>query len=120
MNKFLSSVLCAVLLSYTTFAAPASSSSLSANSTAPSATLSSSSEVASPTVPYASDNPNTIEWSTTVEDIDPQAIRGTLGGTILGPQNIPLDIQNPDLLAPPTTDAGTVCVLISLQALFIH
>ena len=35
-------------------------------------------------------------------------IRDTLGASILGPQNIPIDQQNPDLLAPPTTDAGTV------------
>ncbi len=42
---------------------------------------------------------------------DVQPIRGSLGATILGPQNIPIGQQNPDLLAPPTTDAGTVYVL---------
>lgn len=51
-------------------------------------------------------NPNT-----TVESISQvQPIRGQLGGTILGPQNMDLQQQNPDLLAPPTTDHGTVYV----------
>ncbi|KAI0714338.1 oxalate decarboxylase [Cerioporus squamosus] len=61
----------------------------------------------SPTVPYASDDPNTELWGP-YSDIVPQAQRGTYGATILGPQNIPLELQNPSLLAPPTTDHGTV------------
>ncbi len=40
--------------------------------------------------------------------LEPQPIRGSLGATILGPQNVAIDIQNPDILAPPTTDSGTV------------
>jgi oxalate decarboxylase len=35
----------------------------------------------------------------------PQPVRGSDGGTILGPRNEPLEQQNPDLLAPPSTDA---------------
>jgi hypothetical protein len=36
----------------------------------------------------------------------PQAIRGDLGAPILGPHNMPLERENPDLLASPSTDAG--------------
>ncbi|MDX6471479.1 MAG: oxalate decarboxylase, partial [Gaiellaceae bacterium] len=35
----------------------------------------------------------------------PQPIRGSDGAPILGPRNEPLEQQNPDLLAPPSTDA---------------
>ncbi|KAG1876862.1 putative oxalate decarboxylase/oxidase [Suillus tomentosus] len=66
-----------------------------------------SAPAASPTVPYASDDPNYPLWNED-EDIIPEAIRGTLGASILGPQNIPMELQNPDLLAPPTTDAGSL------------
>jgi oxalate decarboxylase len=38
----------------------------------------------------------------------PQPIEGTLGATILGPRNLPLERENPDLLASPQTDAGTI------------
>ena len=38
----------------------------------------------------------------------PQPIRGNDGGTDPGPRNTPLDIQNPDILVPPSTDAGTI------------
>jgi oxalate decarboxylase len=37
---------------------------------------------------------------------DPQPIRGDDGATILGPRNVPLERQNPDVLAPPASDAG--------------
>lgn len=39
---------------------------------------------------------------------EPTAIRGNLGATILGPRNKPLEAENPDLLASPQTDAGTI------------
>ncbi|MEA2321867.1 MAG: oxalate decarboxylase [Solirubrobacteraceae bacterium] len=39
---------------------------------------------------------------------DPQPIRGVEGATILGPRNVPVERQNPDLLLPPETDAGTI------------
>jgi oxalate decarboxylase len=38
----------------------------------------------------------------------PQPIRGNEGGTDPGPRNVPLDRQNPDILTPPSTDAGTI------------
>jgi oxalate decarboxylase len=39
---------------------------------------------------------------------DPQPIRGDRGATILGPRNVPVELQNPDVLVAPETDAGTV------------
>ncbi|TFK22775.1 oxalate decarboxylase [Coprinopsis marcescibilis] len=36
------------------------------------------------------------------------AIRGKLGATIIGPNNPNIAVQNPDLFAPPTTDAGSI------------
>jgi oxalate decarboxylase len=39
---------------------------------------------------------------------DPQPIRGDLGASILGPRNVPLERVNPDLLASPRTDSGTI------------
>jgi oxalate decarboxylase len=39
---------------------------------------------------------------------DPQPIRGIEGATILGPRNVPVELQNPDLLLAPATDAGTL------------
>ncbi|KAL4251438.1 RmlC-like cupin domain superfamily protein [Abortiporus biennis] len=62
---------------------------------------------ASQTVPYASDDPNDVLWSADYDGI-PEAIRGTYGATVLGPQDIDMVKENPDLLAPPTTDSGTV------------
>ncbi|KAI0076189.1 oxalate oxidase [Panus rudis PR-1116 ss-1] len=118
MQSLLSSVLCAILLSSSTvFSAPAPSSSVSASALVTTSSVADSStgvgtatsSAPSPTftVPLASDDPNGIEWNvTTTEDVQP--IRGSLGATILGPQNIPIDQQNPDLLAPPTTDAGSI------------
>jgi len=38
----------------------------------------------------------------------PQPIRGDLGASILGPHNVPLERENPDLLASPSTDNGTI------------
>jgi oxalate decarboxylase len=44
----------------------------------------------------------------TRSDISPQPIRGDRGAPIMGPRNVPLERENPDLLASPYTDAGTV------------
>jgi oxalate decarboxylase len=41
-------------------------------------------------------------------DGDPQPIRGDLGASILGPRNEPLEAQNPDMMASPGTDSGTI------------
>lgn len=38
----------------------------------------------------------------------PQPIREHDGGTDPGPRNVTLDRQNPDILTPPATDAGTI------------
>ena len=67
-------------------------------------TATSSAADASETVPYASDDPNYPLWNET------QGIRGSLGATVMGPQDEAIVLQNPDLLAPPTTDAGSVYV----------
>ncbi|KAI0661690.1 oxalate decarboxylase [Cubamyces menziesii] len=128
MLTFTKAILCAVVLAKYSIAAPAVGSSAPASSLASTAFASASSAVASnalahsgstapsstssappasETVPFASDDPNGPLWS---EDStsDPEAIRDTLGATVIGPQNIPIALQNPDLLAPPTTDEGSV------------
>jgi oxalate decarboxylase len=38
----------------------------------------------------------------------PQPIRGDCGASILGPRNAALEAENPDLLASPYTDSGTI------------
>jgi oxalate decarboxylase len=38
----------------------------------------------------------------------PHPVRGDEGAPIMGPRNTPLEAENPDHLAPPRTDAGTV------------
>ena len=38
----------------------------------------------------------------------PQPVRGDWGAPILGPRNVPMEAANPDLLASPYTDAGTI------------
>lgn len=70
------------------------------------ATSTSSAASSSPTVPPASEDPNPVLSGTT------SAQRGSLGSDVLGPNNIPLDLQNPDLLAPPTTDQGDMYVIL--------
>jgi oxalate decarboxylase len=39
---------------------------------------------------------------------EPQPIRGNLGAPTMGPRNQPLEAENPDLLASPYTDSGTI------------
>jgi oxalate decarboxylase len=38
----------------------------------------------------------------------PQPIRGDEGASVLGPRNVPTQRENPDVLVPPETDAGTI------------
>ena len=52
-------------------------------------------------------DPNKPLWNASVVDA-PQAIRGALGASVIGPTNEQIMKQNPDLLAPPSTDAGTM------------
>jgi oxalate decarboxylase len=37
-----------------------------------------------------------------------EPIRGDWGASIMGPRNVPLERENPDMLASPETDAGTI------------
>jgi oxalate decarboxylase len=39
---------------------------------------------------------------------DPQPVRNGAGAPILGPRNVPLERENPSLLASPLTDSGTI------------
>ncbi|KAL0569624.1 hypothetical protein V5O48_012333 [Marasmius crinis-equi] len=104
-------------------AAPVSSTSVSVSSVSsstavtsastveiPPATPASSAPGSSATVPFADTDPNLPLWGPDTNPNDPVVapIRGQLGAPILGPDNKPVDLQNPDLLAPPTTDHGSV------------
>ncbi|HEX8007106.1 MAG TPA: cupin domain-containing protein, partial [Trebonia sp.] len=42
------------------------------------------------------------------EDSVPEPVRGGLGAPIMGPRNEPLERENPNLLASPYTDSGTI------------
>ena len=83
----------------------------SGNSTpvAPSMTASPTSAAASAslTVPFSGDDPNDILW-TPDRNVVPELVCGRLGASILGPQNIPVALQNADSMGPPTTDNGDV------------
>ena len=85
----------------------AASSTWPSSGTEPSSTL--SAVPVYETVAPASDDPNYVAWGPDYSGT-PEAIRGSLGSTVIGPQNVPLDLENPDLLAPPTTDNGEVYV----------
>ncbi|KAK7056477.1 hypothetical protein VNI00_003032 [Paramarasmius palmivorus] len=88
--------------------------------TSPSSSMSSSFSLVSPpsmsssaaeptaTVPYASTNPNFPMWGPDSPASVPKPERGKLGASILGPSNPPLELENPALLAPPTSDNGEV------------
>src|SRR4051794_82418 len=43
-----------------------------------------------------------------LESITAEPIRGSEGASVLGPRNVALERQNPDMTAPPSTDSGTV------------
>ncbi|KAJ6472636.1 Bicupin oxalate decarboxylase oxidase [Mycena vulgaris] len=58
-------------------------------------------------VSHSSLDPNYQLWDGNSK-ITPEPVRGSLGATILGPQNVPVALQNADSLAPPTTDSGQV------------
>ncbi|CAE6424839.1 unnamed protein product, partial [Rhizoctonia solani] len=103
------------LLALATYAAAApagTSSSLSSTATHTSATsvgttTTAGAPLASPTVAYASDDLNG-SYLDRYESGTPEPIIGAAGANILGPQNIPLERESPDFLAPPTTDSGSV------------
>lgn len=50
--------------------------------------------------------PTLLEHRTTLSS--PQPVRADYGAPLLGPQNVPLEEQNLDLLSPPETDSGEV------------
>ncbi|KAF5342909.1 hypothetical protein D9758_015403 [Tetrapyrgos nigripes] len=108
----LSSLLCAIVLAEIAISAPASL--VSSIALAPSGTLQqlASSTLsgidATATVSFASTDPNPELWGPESDPSVPTAQRGTLGATIIGPTNPELELQNADLLAPPTTDHGDV------------
>lgn len=88
------SLLSLLLLIEFAFAAPAPSSTAPASSS-------------TSTIHYASNDPNYPLWGPD-DDIIPEPTRGSAGGKVLGPQNVPMDLQNTDALAPPSTDNGDV------------
>jgi oxalate decarboxylase len=51
---------------------------------------------------------NVFRQSIEADDQVPQPIRDGAGATDPGPRNVLLDRQNPDILTPPSTDAGTL------------
>ena len=62
----------------------------------------------STSTPTRANDPNYPLWGSSASDLTPEPMRGPLGGKVLGPQNVPVDLQNPDTLAPPSTDNGNV------------
>ncbi|KZT58050.1 oxalate oxidase [Calocera cornea HHB12733] len=71
------------------------------------ASTTASAPATTPTAPYASDDPNDSFYDQfNAPGAVPAPQRGSTGGNILGPDNKPLDMQNPDVLAPPSTDEG--------------
>ncbi|KAM5530877.1 hypothetical protein V8D89_015462 [Ganoderma adspersum] len=108
MARALLFALASSLLCGTALAAPAASVSAAASASAD-ARVSPSATLAIPppdsTAPIASDDPNNVIFPPN-SNIIPEPIRGQLGVQEIGPQNIPVELQNPDLLAPPTTDHG--------------
>ncbi|KAG6908131.1 hypothetical protein DXG01_005959 [Tephrocybe rancida] len=124
----LSSLVCALLFVRLAFAAPAVSSAVSSaahsssaaatSSVLPSTIVHSSTVSAaepSATVPFISLDPNEPLWNANTPG-DPQPIRGSLGATLMGPTDTELVKQNPDLLAPPTTDHEIAGVNMRLKA----
>jgi hypothetical protein len=99
------------LLSLRAAGAPAGISSLSPfpETTATHAT-------ATPTVSPARDATNAPLWGPDTTGVLPEAVRGQLGANILGPHNVPIELENPDLLAPPTTDEGLMYVFSACVA----
>ncbi|KAJ7629645.1 oxalate decarboxylase [Mycena polygramma] len=107
------SFLCVLHLATLASSAPAVSSVSSAVPTAPSsnsvASPTSSAAEATATVPFASTDPNLPLWGLDSGiGAPPAPIRESFGAPILGPSNFPLEQENPDLLAPPTTDSGSL------------
>ncbi|KAL1724277.1 oxalate decarboxylase [Schizophyllum commune] len=110
---------CALLLARLTSSAPAASGSGSeaasstavTTATASSAAVTTSSTTSLQTLP-SSFPPETATVAPVSSDPNEvitgdEPIRGHLGASIQGPVNEEIDLQNPDLLAPPSTDHGS-------------
>ncbi|KAK0475425.1 oxalate decarboxylase [Armillaria novae-zelandiae] len=115
MSK-VASLLWIVLLAKIVASAPASvdtsvSNTSVATASTSGATITSSTASASdatPTVGYISTDPNGVLWNEGSDPSKVTAYRGKVGASIMGPDNVPMDLQNPDLFAPPTTDSGSI------------
>jgi oxalate decarboxylase family bicupin protein len=109
----------ALLLASASFAAPAVDSAapvsdsalktkpVSTVSTTHTATTSGTAATPSSTVGFITLDPNGPLWNSSTSK-NPEPIRGSLGATILGPTDESIAKENPDLLAPPSTDHGSV------------
>ncbi|KAL5525866.1 hypothetical protein ACEPAG_7203 [Sanghuangporus baumii] len=83
----------------------ASPSAASTQSSVPASAISSAPSEEQ-TVAPASDNPNNQVFPPDTDET-PEAINGGLGASIIFPDNTELDQQNPDFIAPPSTDHGS-------------
>ncbi len=84
----------------------ATASGTTVSKTTANATQTSTSADATATVPFISTELNEVLWNSSDAQPEPEAIRGSLGATILGPTDDFITVENADLLAPPTTDNG--------------
>jgi hypothetical protein len=100
-------IFCFILLAAVVTAAPASGSSTGSGASP------------SNTVAYASDDPNAPLWAINANVLT-EPVRGGLGAPLIGPINPEVQRQNPDLLAPPTTDSGSMCALLLYILLYTH
>lgn len=101
MSAVLSSMLSSIVVSQS--ALPTASTAVSSSALQSSAVLSAVPEFE--TVAPASDALNTPGWSQDTDEIV-EAINGQLGATVIAPDDMQIDQQNPDSLAPPSTDSG--------------
>ena len=124
----LASCTIALLLSSTVFAAPAApaasgvspavssvvvaashSSAKPSSTTKSTISFTSSAPASTATVPFIDLDPNGPLWGP--DETNPQPIRGKLGATVIGPDDIDTARNNPDLIASPSTDHGSVYVI---------
>ncbi|CAA7267451.1 unnamed protein product [Cyclocybe aegerita] len=85
-------------------------SAMSASQARPTSTVvvpsSTGSAPSTPTGPFIDLDPNEPMWDPSTKD--PQPIRGGLGAIIMGPTDVDTARNNPDLVASPSTDHGSV------------
>src|SRR6202034_4298671 len=49
-----------------------------------------------------------LKESRMTQETIPEPVRDGTGASIMGPHNVPVELENPNLLASPDTDAGTI------------